>query len=179
MEVKIFVDPTKEQQKPFDELTLNHWGEHADEESSKLDFFDLPRLMVLAEEVGEVVSGLVVLMKTVIINNKFFMVGGIGGVVTHTEYRRKGYATKVLKICLEYLKKGGVDVALLCTDLDRLGEFYGAVGFERLDKPYYFLDKNDVEKSDQMGMGCFLNEGVDRELWLDKNTKIFVGRSNF
>lgn len=179
MEIKIFAEPTKEQLKPLTELEDKYWGEPIHAGDTDDQFFDLPRLMVCAMEDNKAVSGLEVLLKSVLIEDQFYPVAGIGGVITHIDYRRKKYATKVLERTLDYLRNAGIKIALLNTDLERLGGLYEGVGFEMLDKPYYFLNKDDVEMSENGGMICFLDNSVNRAIWLNKKTKLFVGRSNF
>lgn len=50
-------------------------------------------------------------------NNRDVKIGGIGGVMTHPEHRRKGYAAAAIEACLGFFRdRGDVDFALLVCD---------------------------------------------------------------
>lgn len=179
MEIKVVANPDKEQVDIFEKFADENWGEHSHDGDSDLDFFDLHRLLFTLVDEGKTLSGLVVMFKTVLISNKAVLVGGIGGVVTDLNQRRKGYALRVLMACNDYLKNLGVDVVMLCTEIERLGNLYGKAGFEVLGKPYYYLDKNETKKQEDGGMFLLLSNKISKEGIMDKNQEIFVGRSNF
>ena len=44
-------------------------------------------------------------------------VGGIGSVVTHSQYRAQGLSSKILEDCLAAAKEQACDIAILWTDL--------------------------------------------------------------
>lgn len=105
---------------------------------------------------------------------------GLGGVVTRVDCRRQGIMSQILrKFFADYLPKYKFDMAMLCTDVKKLGNLYGRVGFVPLNRSYYFLDKNAVEKEETGGMIMGLqNKNVVTKIFISK-TKLFVGKSNF
>lgn len=102
---------------------------------------------------GNVLVGQIILLKRSIhFNGKEILLGGIGGVCTHPDFQRKGIATKMLDVAKEELKKENCNIAYLCTDITKLGNLYGQVGFVPLNRNYKFIGKSGKEyvKSDAM-----------------------------
>jgi predicted acetyltransferase len=178
--IKVLINPQQNEINKFESFASANWGEHNhDQADSKNDFYDLQRIIFECYEDSNLVSGLVVFIKTLIFKNKIINFAGIGGVVTHLEKRKMGYATKTLNYALKYLKKRKVSVALLCTDIKRLGNLYSKVGFVELKKKYYFLNSKDQIKFEKEGMICKLYNPDDFNFILKTKEKIFTGRSNF
>ena len=107
------------------------------------------------------------------------MIGTIGGVVTHTDYRRIGVATTVIARAIEEMKKDKVDVSLLCTDIAKLGGLYGKVGYIPLGKSYFFIDKERVKKEEKEGMMAVVCSETKFHKILNSTTELNVGLSNF
>lgn len=76
---------------------------------------------------GEIVSHAVVKVLLIKSPAGLFKVAAIGSVVTHPQYRQKGYSTKVVQSCLELARQEDCDLAILWTDLF---DFYRRIGFE-------------------------------------------------
>lgn len=72
------------------------------------------------------------------------LLGGIGGVVTHPSYRRRGIASSLVKEAMSELRLAHCDVVYLCTNTSdpRLVGLYAKFGFVVLKKPYTFLGKS-------------------------------------
>lgn len=178
--IKVIINPNKKQISDFEKFSSKNWGEHAkDESDSILDFFDLHRIVFKYYVKDTLVSGLVVFIKSIVFKTRIITFAGIGGVVTHLDYRHKGYSTKVLKYAIKYLKGRKVGIAMLCTDIDRLGPLYTKVGFVPLNNNYFFENKSGDLRSEPQGMICQICSKDDFDFLLKTKEKIFVGRSNF
>lgn len=178
--IKVIINPNKKQISYFEKFSSKNWGKHVQDESdSILDFFDLHRIVFEYYVKDNLVSGLVVFMKSIVFKSRIITFAGIGGVVTHLDYRHKGYSTKVLNYTIKYLKRRKVGIAMLCTDIDKLGPFYTKVGFVPLNKNYFFENKNGDLRSERQGMICNICSNGDFDFLLKTKEKIVVGRSNF
>ncbi len=73
--------------------------------------------------------------------------GVIENVVTHTEYRRKGYGSAVLTYALKYAWSKNCYKAMLMTGRknEATYEFYESVGFDRVTKQAFIIKPKDVE----------------------------------
>src|SRR3954453_18498025 len=60
--------------------------------------------------------------------------GGLGGVATLPEWRRRGVATAVVTAAMAELGRRGCDIAYLCTNIAELGSLYGRAGFVSLGR---------------------------------------------
>lgn len=177
--IKILKNPTREEIKTFECFADKNWGEHSEGGDTKLDFYDYHR-MIFENYIGEVlVSGLVVFFKSTMLSKRVVQFAGIGGVVTHIDYRHQGLALETLKYSLAELKKMGIGIAMLCTEVEKLGPLYKKAGFKPLDKPYSFIDKDGKRKSEKGGMIVNLGDTKAFEYLHKTQEEIFVGLSNF
>ena len=80
------------------------------------------------------------------------LLGGFGGVCTHSNFRRQGIATKLLQSGMEALEDAGCDIAFLCTDLDSLVSLYAQVGFVPLNRTYKATGASGRIYTDEDGM---------------------------
>ena len=182
MKVSIFIkrNPSQLELKEYQRFSDKNWGKHYEsEEEVKENFFDIPKFVVLAYTKNRLVGLLNIFIKKAIIENLSFSVGGIGGVVTDKEFRHKGIATIILKKTMQVLKLNNIDVAMLCTDIPKLGHLYNKLDFVPLGKPYYFFSKNGDERAENSGMIAPVKSlKIFRKIMLTKG-KISVGQSNF
>lgn len=177
--IKIIKNPTKEQISTFEKFANKNWGEHSHDGDPTLDFFDTHRIIYENYHDKELVSGLVVFFKTLVFSERIVLIAGIGGVVTRIDVRNKGYASETLRFAVQDLKNMNLDVAFLCTDINKLGNFYSKVDFAPLNKPYYFIDKVGNKKSETGGMIANLGNDNAYNFILNTKEEIFVGLSNF
>ena len=69
-------------------------------------------------------------------NRTLLILGGFGGVCTHSEFRRKGIARKLLQKGMGVLKDNKCDIAFLNSDPKRLAFLYEKIGFVPLQREY-------------------------------------------
>lgn len=169
-EIKRFRDFWEEQKDP---------GKGADEEMMRNNFYSIPTCIMYAEEVGELIGMTFVFIRDIQFENKTLKLGGIGCVATHRDYRRKGVATKLLRQAFKIMKNDGVDISLLCTNIEKFGSLYQSVGFFPLEKPYFFEDRNGKMTPDNDGMIAPVNSPELVEQIKDSSERLFVGESNF
>ncbi len=92
---------------------------------------------------GKEVSHLYVHDLEVRIGGSIVRVGGIGGVWTHEEYRRRGFARKVLEDALDYMREEGYDLSLLFG----IPDFYHRFGYAPVLPEYSLsLREEDLPK---------------------------------
>ena len=70
------------------------------------------RVMVRSES-GELLCHVGLQIRTALWEGRSVRIGGIGGVATHAEHRRNGYASRAIDMALQELSKPGFDFALL------------------------------------------------------------------
>jgi predicted acetyltransferase len=156
------------------------WGEHFHPQAETArDFFGTPTFAVVARKQGQLIGLTFCTIRDLVFNNEAVSYGGVGGVVTHTDYRHQGVATAVVAEVVNILKARGVDIAILCAGIERQGNLYTNVGFKILGRPYYFTNKNGevVAETGGMIMACAGPEKVERIL--AGKEKLYIGISNF
>ncbi len=181
LEITVLKNVSSRLRKELKIFSDTNWGDHVDPSKEILLNFFLPFDMAVLTKDNDKNVGLieVFLKKKARMGEENIYVGGIGGVVTHKGYRHQGIATAMLKKVLEVLKEEKVDIAMLCTEIDRLGSLYKNVGFIPLGRSYVFTDKNGNLKEDKGGMiAQVLSKEVFEKILLSKEI-INVGVSNF
>jgi predicted acetyltransferase len=182
MKVNVFTNknPSQLDLKKFEEFSNKNWGKHYEsKEERKEIYFATPKYVVLAYTGIQLIGKLDIYIRKAYVGSSSFSVGGIGGVVTHKEFRRKKIATKILKESIKLLKLDKIDVAMLTTDIPKLGGLYSKVGFVPLGKPYYFYAKNGDEKAVDSGMIAPVSSIQVFQQVLSATEKIHIGHSNF
>lgn len=165
----------------LEQFAKDHWGtESESEEEVRANFFAPIDFAITAQIKSKLVGYLNIHLKPqIMIGDTTASCGGIGGVITHTEYRHRGIATQILKQAMMLMRQEKLDISMLCTEIAKLGHLYAPVGFTPLHKPYYFTDKYGVEKIDNDGMIANVSNPAIYHLAITPNTKIHVGASNF
>ncbi len=97
---------------------------------------------LIGTEDGKVAGRVKLFKRTIQFQGEPVVVGGVGGVWTRKANRRKGVASTLLKQAMEILKEDNCDIALLNTNIKKLGALYGAVGFQALGHLYSFVGKS-------------------------------------
>ena len=77
---------------------------------------------------GQLVAYVGTITRNVTLDGRSLTIGGIGGVKTHPDFRRKGYAGQCLDAANEFFDDQGVEFALLVC-LPHLIEYYGKFGY--------------------------------------------------
>ena len=92
------------------------------------------------------------LKRSIKFHNQNILLGGFGGVCVHKDFRRQGFALKMLQAGIKELNKQNCDVAFLCTDLDLLSSLYSQVGFLPLNRQYKATGESGKVYFDKGGM---------------------------
>lgn len=179
LSIRIVPHPDKTLQKTFQKFADNNWGEQNESDDEEEKFFDEPGAIVVGYLNREVVGLLNLHMRNIEYQKKLIKLCGIGGVVTRIDHRRLGIGTQLLKQALTYARSKDFDIAMLCTDINRLGKFYTPVGFVPLKRKYYFIGKSGKEYSEANGMICAINPQYSLSTFINSRSKLFVGTSNF
>ena len=101
---------------------------------------------------SEVIGAAIAYKRVIKYKGKDITLGGIGGVCTKENFRRRGIATRLNKMVMEKLKDADCDVAYLCTDTNKLGKLYGFAGFQKLKEKYTYLGRSGKRYYDGGGM---------------------------
>jgi GNAT superfamily N-acetyltransferase len=93
---------------------------------------------VLGKLDGRVVSLVGILERTILVGDREVLVGGVGGVATHPEYQRRGYAGELMRRTGDFMRDTlGLPYGLLNCSPHRV-PFYGSFGWEEMTAPMYF-----------------------------------------
>ncbi|RHY21388.1 hypothetical protein DYB25_002592 [Aphanomyces astaci] len=98
---------------------------HLQDDSSALE--DMNNILV-ADEDGTIAATVRVIPRSQFIGGRVVSMGGIAEVSTKKKFRGKGLASKLLRAAIDG-PLASVDVSALHTDADRLGGFYGKLGY--------------------------------------------------
>jgi len=101
--------------------------------------------LIIIKDNSKIISHVGIYPYDIVSQNQRLKVGGIGGVSTHPDYRKKGYAAELLNFCLEKLKKKNYDFSILWGN----PSFYQRFGYRPSGKEYiYILNKDILNKNE-------------------------------
>ncbi len=150
---------------------------HDDRFCSQLDRF----MYLVAFSSTHVVGSMTLLKRKTVFEGKPLLVGGIGGIWTHEDYRNQGIATRLLQKGMDILKENNCDIAYLCTDVENPARIhlYGKVGFVPLHKPHVYLGKSGKKYTDTDGMIAPLKSEIIFQKILNGNKVLHLGTGNW
>jgi predicted acetyltransferase len=95
---------------------------------------------------GSIVSQIGILKREVDVGGQKLSVGGVGGVATHPDHRRRGYAGQLLRASEQLLRELDLQFGVLVCGEERM-PYYASFGWQKIDNKTIFQ-----------------NQGKDREL---------------
>lgn len=169
----------------LDLLCFRHHGEPTDSQHAdgKDRFSSAADLIyyILTTEKDKLVGEMRVFKRTILFNGQKILLGGIGSVATHPDYRKQGIATKMVKKGMDLLKKEGCAVAYICADAYSLKalEFNESFGFRRLLQKHTYTGKSGKRYTDTDGL---IAPVASRKLFnqiLATKTPFDIGKGNW
>ncbi|MFX1504143.1 MAG: GNAT family N-acetyltransferase [Promethearchaeota archaeon] len=103
-----------------------------------------PEMCQIAEDVDKkkIVGAILVnLIETIPINQKNYLVGEINDVATLPDYTRRGIATKLMEMSINYMEQKKCDFSMLSTGLKNFARsrLYQKFGYFDVEKQYFFI----------------------------------------
>jgi aminoglycoside 2'-N-acetyltransferase I len=99
-------------------------------------------LMIRVREDGRLVSRVVVVERTILVDGQRARAGGISGVRTHPEFRRRGYASAAMRRATDvFWQDLRVELGLLLSS-EMAVPFYRSLGWEVLNGPVLCEDRD-------------------------------------
>lgn len=158
-----------------DSMTPSQKNKHEDKYCSQSDRFKY----IIALKDSEPISLVILLKRSIILDNKKILLGGIGGVCTEESYRRKGISSSLLKIAIQELKKENCDVAYLCTNIKTYGNFYSKIGFKQLPRQHTYLGKSGKRYYNWDGMiAPIVSKDIFEEI-ITNDKNFDIGKGNW
>jgi predicted acetyltransferase len=180
MEIQIIRKINKSLKQKLDKFADENWGETNDtEEYLNNNFFDQNKIAFTLSKDNKLLGLLYLHERKIKFENNPVRIGCIGGVVIDKNMRHRGFATMLLISSKDLMLKDGIDVAVLCTDIHKLGNLYKKSGFVPLGRPYFYTDKNGVERPENGGMVAQVTSNEIFNTILNSKSKFYVGISNF
>jgi ribosomal protein S18 acetylase RimI-like enzyme len=169
----------------LDLLCFTHHGkptdkQHADGRDRFCSSGDL-KYYILATENDRLIGETRVYKRTILFNGQKIILGGIGSVATHPDFRKQGIATKMVKKGMDFLKKDQCDAVYLCADAHSLKalEFYEQFGFRRLLQNHTYTARSGKRYTDADGMIAPVNSKKLFRQILASSTPFDIGVGNW
>lgn len=145
--------------KPGDSLSTDEWRQvdwvseaaYAGE-TGDYTWSDEHDWVVMGSLDGQIVSCLILIERTGKIDGQPVRLGGIGGVATHPDAQRKGYARQVMLAAVDFMRdRLGVEFGLLvCTP--ELNDYYARMGWQLVTRPILVDQPDGKAQLDLTGM---------------------------
>lgn len=179
--IEVIEKPTAKDYQLFRGFADKHEGEdtHFTPEEASCYFFAKAEKIIFAKIDGLLVGAANIGIRQIIFDEENILLGTVGGVVTHIDYRHRGVATKIMEGIMREMKKDKIDVSILCTEIEVLGGLYGKTGYIPLGKSYFFIDKNGVKREKDNGMVAVVCSPEKLQKILYSPAEFNVGLSDF
>ena len=173
---------TSEQQNQIDFINRKYLsGDSNDPKRIEINMYDwgAPEDGIFLLYENEKVIGKVTVHKTLTeYDGQEYYLGGFGGLAVLTECRGRGYGQLLAEAALNKARDICVDVACMCVDMNSgITDFYERLGFKFLNRPAYFINWADKEKSDDTVMIMGLNNSELADKILSTTGKFHYGKS--
>ena len=133
-------DLTSQQKLDFSVLQ-NLCFSHVDSLEAEECFYAKSFCRIFAYDSGMMVSMLRLIKRNIVFDNMDLTLGGLAGACVHSDLRRRGIGSKMMREGLQVLRDERVDVACLNADLSRdADKFYETLGFTLMYRPISFED---------------------------------------
>ncbi len=144
-------------------------------------FFSSPFALLLAIEKNYIIGTVRLFNREVSYNKKKVILGGVGGVCTRKDRRKRGIATTLLKRAMEELNAKKCDIVFLCTDASnpKRVRLYSQVGFVILKKPYVYFGRSGERYIEKNGMIAPLRSRVKFNLIINGKKLFNIGNGNW
>lgn len=86
-------------------------------------------LSLIVEHEGELAASMQILPYDLKVDERIVKAGYIFGAMTHPEYRRQGYMSKLLQTSFQVMKEQGMEASFLIPQEEWLFDFYSAYGY--------------------------------------------------
>jgi predicted N-acetyltransferase YhbS len=166
---------SQEQEKVVKELQQAAFSDVSQTEVDE-DFYVPKDAYIFAFFNDEIVGMAQICHSEVEFEGKKIKLGGIAGVITRSDWWRKGIATKVCQTGMEYLKGRGDDLVFLSVDVSKgTYGFYEKLGFVMLPRNFSWTNSQGQLKESGGGMIASVNsEEVFGQVLNGKDT-FYVG----
>lgn len=96
---------------------------------------------VLGRLEGRLVSRIAIIQRSINVGDQTVRIAGIGGVATHPDWRRNGFARRLLQASLDFIRStNAFDFSMLfCAD--EMIPYYGKSGYSQVHNPLYIWQK--------------------------------------
>lgn len=98
----------------------------------------------LAEVDNRIVSMLKIYRREIIWGSATALMGGIGDVVTHPDYRGQGHATAVMQDAITYMERAGFELGVLFTGIN---DYYARRGWTTVPLPRFLVQLGAVRQT--------------------------------
>ena len=145
--------------KPGDSLSAEEWGQidrvseaaYADE-TGDYTWSDEHDWVLMGSLDDQIVSCLILIERTGTVNGQPVRLGGIGGVATHPNAQRKGYARQVMLAAGDFMRdRLGVEFGMLVCDPE-LTDYYARMGWQIVTGPVLADQPGGKTQLDLTGM---------------------------
>jgi predicted N-acetyltransferase YhbS len=177
-------DLTPEERAAYNAVERDAFRDYATTEEARREMYDRFHGddgigYILAHADAELIGAIKLSRRTIPFAGSTIRLGGLGGVATREDWRRRGVASATTALAMDVLRQHGCDIAYLCTDIEKLGPLYGKVGFVALGRPHTYLGASGKRYTDDDGMIALVNSRAIFEEVLAAQGPFDIGGGNW
>jgi predicted acetyltransferase len=130
---------SKEQREEIDTVDHLAFTQDGEEDDDSIEWSMSSTWYALGRLEGRLVSLIGVLNRTISVAGQSLVIAGIGGVATHPDFQRRGFAASLLQAAAGQMRRlGGYDFAMLYCSPEKI-PYYAKSGFRQVLNRIYIL----------------------------------------
>jgi predicted acetyltransferase len=107
--------------------------------------------LVMGSLGSTIVSQIGIVVRKVAVDDQHLLAGGVGGVATHPEYRRHGYAEQLLRAAEQFMRQLDLTFGILVCGEERM-PYYASFGWQKIDNHTIFQNQGQDREMDGIMM---------------------------
>jgi predicted acetyltransferase len=130
-----------ELEKELDALDHAAYSIYAEDENDDIQWAESASWHVLGRINGKLVSKIGIVDRTILVGGQSLSIAGVGGVGTHPQFQRRGFAREMLKAAADEMRlRGSYDFAMLFCSSHMI-PYYAKSGYCQIQNPIYILQR--------------------------------------
>jgi aminoglycoside 2'-N-acetyltransferase I len=107
--------------------------------------------LVMGSVDGTIISQIGIVVRKVAVGDQHILAGGVGGVATHPDYRRHGYAGLLLRAAEQLMRDLDLEFGILVCGEERM-PYYASFGWQKIDNRTIFQNQGQDREMDGIMM---------------------------
>jgi len=120
---------------------VEEYNDDSNDSNDSIEWIEESNYRVLGFVGGRLVSQVILSSQDILIGSQSLSIAGVGGVGTHPDWRRRGFARRLLKAAEDWIRSEGCyDFGMLFCDPEMI-PYYASCGYIQIYNPIFIIQR--------------------------------------